>query len=116
MYEGRDKHRQALLRRLVWKEELSQDEGEEILGAEEAKQLRSLAATLNYMSFNRSPVQYAAMEVCRNMAYPTRGCFLYACSDARCTCLQCLGDHLDSGRDMRASHGPRKQVLSARLS
>ena len=36
------------------KEKLSQDEDEEILGAEEARQYKSLAATLNHMSLDRS--------------------------------------------------------------
>ena len=53
-------------------EELCQDEDEEILGAEEAKQFRSLSATFNYMSLDRSDVQYAAKEVCKKMANPTR--------------------------------------------
>ena len=84
-YEAGDKHRQALLRGLGFnddsktvnraamkKEKLNQDEDPEILGAEEAKQFRSLAATLNFMSLYRSDVQHAAKEVCRKMANPTR--------------------------------------------
>ena len=32
-----------------------------------------MAATLNYMSSDRSEVQYAAKEVCKKMANPTQG-------------------------------------------
>ena len=53
------------------KQELSQDEDKEVLGAEEAKQFRSLTATLNYMSLDRSDVQYAAKAVCMKMANAT---------------------------------------------
>ena len=44
-----------------------------MLDASEAKRFRSLAATLNYMSSDRSDVQYAAKEVCKMMAKPTQG-------------------------------------------
>ena len=46
------------------KEEISQDEDEEMFGAEEAR---------HYMSLDRSDVQYAAKEVCRKMTNPTPG-------------------------------------------
>ena len=49
------------------KEELGQDEDEEILGAEEAKQFRSLAATLNYVGLDRGDMHCAANEVCRKL-------------------------------------------------
>ena len=84
-YQAGDKHRQAFLRGLglnddsktvnieaMKEEELRQDEDEEILGAEEARQLTSLAATLNHMCVGRSVMQYAAKKVCRKMANPTR--------------------------------------------
>ena len=80
-YEAGDRHRQALFRGLGFndsktvnraamrKEELSQDEDEEMLGAEAARQFTSLAATPNYLSLDRSDVQYAA---CTNMENPRR--------------------------------------------
>ena len=62
-YEGRDKHRQALLECLglneeskavnsaaVKPEEIGQEEDTEMFDSSEAKSFRSLAATLNYMS------------------------------------------------------------------
>ena len=85
-YEGSNKHRQALLEGLglneeskavnsaaVKPEEIGQEEDTEMLDASETKRFRSLAATLNYMSSDRSDVQYAAKEVCTKMANPTRG-------------------------------------------
>ena len=85
-YEGSDKHRQALLQGLglneeskaansaaVKPEEIGQEEDTEMLDASETKRFRSLAAMLNYMSSDRSDVQYAAKEVCTKMANPTRG-------------------------------------------
>ena len=71
-----DKHQQALWRGLgsndksktvnsaAKKEELSQEDDEETLGAAEARQFSSLAATLNHMCLDRSGVQYAATRVC----------------------------------------------------
>ena len=44
-----------------------------MLDASETKRFRSLTATLNYISLDRSDVQYAAKEVCTKMANPTRG-------------------------------------------
>ena len=85
-YEGSDKHRRALLEGLglneeskavnsaaMKPEEIGQEEDMEVLDASEAKRFRSLAATLNYMSSDRSDVQYAAKEVCKMMAKPTQG-------------------------------------------
>ena len=85
-YEGSDKHRPALLEGLglneeskavnsaaVKPQEIGQEEDTEMLDAPETKRFRSLAATLNYMSSDRSDVQYAAKEVCTKMANPTRG-------------------------------------------
>ena len=54
-------------------EEINQEEDTELLDAYETKRFRSLAATLNYMSADRSDVQYAAKAVCMKMANPTRG-------------------------------------------
>ena len=81
-YEGSDKHRQALLEGLGLNEESKavnsaavkpEETDTEMLDASETKRFRSLAATLNYMSSDRSDVQYAAKEVCTKMANPTRG-------------------------------------------
>ena len=85
-YEGSDKHRRALLEGLGLKEEskafnnaavkpeeIGQEEDTDMLDASEAKRFRSLAATLHYMSSDRSDVQYAAKEVCKKMANPTQG-------------------------------------------
>ena len=54
------------------KEKLRQDEDEEILGAEEARQYKSLAATLNHMSLDRSDVQLEGTEVSWKMADRSR--------------------------------------------
>ena len=77
-YEGSDKHRRALLEGLglneeskavnsaaVKPEKIGQEEDTDMLDASEAKRFRSLAATTNYMSADRSDVQYAAQEVCK---------------------------------------------------
>ena len=82
-YEAGDKHQHALLRGLglsddsktvnsvgMKQEELSQDEDEEILGAEEA--LRSLAATSNNKKLDGSGVQYAEEHVCSKVANLTQ--------------------------------------------
>ena len=66
-YDGSDKNRQALLEGLglneeskavnsaaVIPEEIGQEEDTEMLDASETKRFRSLAATLNYMSSDRS--------------------------------------------------------------
>ena len=45
---------------------------EELLEGTEKTRIRSLAATLNYMSLDRSDVQYAAKEICTMMVNPTR--------------------------------------------
>ena len=83
---GSDKHRRALLEGLglneeskavnsaaVKPEEMGQEEDTEMLDASETKRFRSLAATLNYMSSDRSDVQYAAKEVCTKMVNLSRG-------------------------------------------
>ena len=57
----------------VKSEEIGQEEDTEMLDASGTKRFRSLAATLNDMSSNRSDVQYAAKEVCKKMANPTQG-------------------------------------------
>ena len=85
-YEGSDMHRRALLEGLglneeskavnsaaVKPEEIGQEEDTDMLNASEAKRFRSLAATLNYMSSDKSDIQYAAKEVCKMMAKPTQG-------------------------------------------
>ena len=40
------------------------------LGAEECKSYRMLAARLNFMAQDNPAIQYAAKEICRNMARP----------------------------------------------
>ena len=85
-YEGSDKHRRALLEGLrlneeskavnsaaAKPEEIGKEEDTETLDVSETRQFRSVAATLNYMSSDRSDVQYAAKKACRKMASPTRG-------------------------------------------
>ena len=80
-YEGSDKHRRALLESLglneeskavnsaaMKPEEIGQAEDTDMLDASEAKRFRSLAATLNYVSSERSDVQYAAKEVCKKIS------------------------------------------------
>ena len=54
-------------------EEINQEEDTERLDVPETKRFRSLAAMLNFLSSDRSDVQYAAKEVCTKMASPTRG-------------------------------------------
>ena len=54
-------------------DKIGREEDTEILDASETKRFRSLAAMLNYMSSDRSDVQYAAKGVCTKMAIPTRG-------------------------------------------
>ena len=46
-----------------------------MLDASEAKRFKSLAATLNNMSSDRSDVQYTAKEVCKKMANPIQDCW-----------------------------------------
>ena len=96
-YEGSDKHRRALLEDLglneeskavnsaaVKPEEIDQEEETEILDASETKRSRSLTATLNDMSSDRSDEQYAAKEVCKKMAHPTRGSWKRLKKAGRC--------------------------------
>ena len=85
-YEGSDKHRQALLEgsglneeskavnsAAMKAEEINQEEDTERLDVPETKRFRSLAATLDYMSSDRSDVQYATKAVCTKVASPSRG-------------------------------------------
>ena len=62
-YEGSDKHRRVLFESLGLNEESK---------AVNSASVKSEAATLNYMSSDRSDVQYAAKEVCKKMANPTQ--------------------------------------------
>jgi Reverse transcriptase (RNA-dependent DNA polymerase). len=48
------------------------DDPEEELSSEECKVFRMLAARLNYMAQDNSWLQFAAKEICRNMAKPKR--------------------------------------------
>ena len=70
---GLRKESKALNSTAVKREEIRQEEDEESLEGAEKTRFRSLAATLNYMSLDRSDVQYATKEVCTNKANPTRG-------------------------------------------
>ena len=70
---GLNEESKAVNSAAVKPEEIGQEEDTDMLDASEAKRLRSLAATLNYMSSDRSDVQYAAKEVCKMMAKPTQG-------------------------------------------
>ena len=85
-YEDSDKHRRALLEGLGLNEEskvvnsaamkpegIRQEEDTDMLVASDARRFRSLAATLNYLSLDRSDMQDAAKEVCKKMAKPTQG-------------------------------------------
>ena len=79
-YEANDMHRQALMAWIglrkeskalnsaaVKREEIRQEEDEEPLEGAEKTRFRSLAATLNCMSLDRSDVQYAAKAICTKM-------------------------------------------------
>ena len=96
-YEGSDKHRRALLEGLgmneeskavksaaVKPEEIGQEEDTNMLDESEAKRFKSLAATLNYMSSDRSDVQDATKEVCKKMASPTKGSWKRLKKAGRC--------------------------------
>lgn len=52
-----------------WEEE----ENDERLAAKEAYAFRGLAARANYLAQDRADIQFAAKEICRGMAQPTRG-------------------------------------------
>ena len=51
---------------------LEQEEEEE-LGTAEASEYRALSARANYLSADRSDIQYNTKEACRGMSKPTRG-------------------------------------------
>ena len=85
-YEARGRHHQALPQGMglckeskiatsptVMREEMEQEEDEESLEGAEKTRFKSSAATLNYMSLDRSDVRYAAKEMCAKMANPTQG-------------------------------------------
>ena len=55
------------------RDEMEQEECEESLEGAEKTRFRSLAATLNPISLDRSDVQYDAKEICAKMANPTKG-------------------------------------------
>ena len=86
VYEDSDKHRRVLLEGLglndeskavnsaaVKPGEIGQQGDTDVLDALEAKRFKSLAATLNYMSSDRSDAQHAAKEVCKKMVNPSQG-------------------------------------------
>ena len=78
------KHRQAMLGGMglsgvsvvnsasVQPQEFGQEEDATMLGEAERKKFRSSVATLNYMSLDRSDVQYTAKKICTKLANPTR--------------------------------------------
>ena len=68
-----DEESKAVNSAAVKPKEIGQEEDTEMLDASEAKRFRSLAATLNYMTSDRSDVQHAAKEVRKTMAKPTQG-------------------------------------------
>ena len=77
-YEASDKHRQALGGLRLFEESRTVNSAE--VKAEDANMLdeaerkfRSLAATLNNMSLDRSDVPYVAQVICTRMANPTQG-------------------------------------------
>ena len=81
-YEA-DKHRQALLEarglseesNMVssWRNKRSRPKDDAtLLDARSVTKFVKLAATLNYMSMDRSDVQYAAKEMCTKMARPSQ--------------------------------------------
>ena len=81
----------------------SDEEHEERLEETEKTRLRSLAATLNYISLDRSVVQNAATEMCTKMANQTRGLQILGSEE---------GDVGDAGaetrrRDCGCAHGFR---------
>jgi hypothetical protein len=47
-----------------------EDDGGELLGPEEARKFRGLAARANYLGQDRADLQFAAKEVCRKMSSP----------------------------------------------
>ena len=71
-YEASEKKRQALLEglglsqesKMVKLEEIGREEDEEMLEGTEKTRFRSFAATLKYMSLDKSDVQDAAKEMC----------------------------------------------------
>ena len=65
---GFNEESKAVISAAVKSEETGREEDTEMLDASETKRIRSLAATLNYMSSDRSDVQYAAKEVCTKLA------------------------------------------------
>ena len=54
-------------------EEIGPEEDAKVRDEAERKKFRSLAATLNFMSLDRSDVHYAAKEICTKMANPPQG-------------------------------------------
>ena len=79
-YEANDTHRQALMQGFelckeiktlnsaaAKKEEIRQEQDEEMLEGTEKPRFRNLVATLNSMSLDRSDVQYAEKKMCTKM-------------------------------------------------
>ena len=85
-YEGDEKHRKEILKSWglgdgtndskVWKVKVKEEDdvnSKEELDAGMAKQFRGMAARISYMGQDRSDVQFAAREICTEMAKPTIG-------------------------------------------
>ena len=83
-YEADEKHREELMRRMGLRKEskavvgsvareAGEGEGEEDqeLEGEERAEFRGCCALLNYLGLDRSDIQYATNQVCREMARPT---------------------------------------------
>ena len=84
-YEADEKHREELMKRTGLKEESKavvgpaikdarNDEGEEDveLRGQEKSEFRGCCALLNYLGLDRSDIQYATNQLCREMAKPTK--------------------------------------------
>ena len=104
-------------------EELGQEEDEEMLNGMEKTKFRSLAVTLNYMSLDRSDVQYAANETCTKMSNPTQGSWTRLTKAARflkgverVTWAMRAWEHdemkVDVNMDSRRAKGPWRESTS----
>jgi hypothetical protein len=84
-YEADPKHAQEVVRRAMLEKDSKGLDGpivretlvdletvSEELSKEEATEFRAVAATANYLAQDRVDIQYAAKEICRDMAVPTK--------------------------------------------
>ena len=84
-YEGDQRHAELIVRGMNLREAKGvkgpsedekpweEEENDEQLTPKEAYAFRGLAARANYLAQDRADIQFAAKEVCRGMAQPTRG-------------------------------------------